>query len=124
MFYGEFTSKDDICRAFAIEDFQGIVVYAVYDLGSYEGSATVIFINQGKFWHVFGSHCSCYGLETQWSPEEMPLEALMKMIREGSGAVMHQHRDTLINMFDIVGGLDIENAKPEVVQVALRLAFI
>jgi hypothetical protein len=36
----------------------------------------VIFEKDGKLWEVNGSHCSCYGLEGQWQPEETTWEAI------------------------------------------------
>src|ERR1700756_4478230 len=52
------------------------VLFASYGGGSYEGDALVIFKHDGKLYEVNGSHCSCYGLEGQWKPEETSVEAL------------------------------------------------
>lgn len=46
------------------------VLYAQYGYGSYDGSARVLFERNGTLFRVDGSHCSCYGLEGQWEPEE------------------------------------------------------
>jgi len=46
------------------------VLYAQYGNGSYDGCCRVLFARDGKLYRVDGSHCSCYGLESQWSPEE------------------------------------------------------
>lgn len=53
-------------------------LFAQYDQEAYEGSAFVLFARKGKLYEVNGSHCSCYGLEGQWSPEETSLDALKK----------------------------------------------
>lgn len=54
------------------------VVHADYTYVDYSGSAYLLYRQDGKFFEVSGSHCSCYGLEeSDWDPEEVPLEALV-----------------------------------------------
>lgn len=80
IYYDSFSCIDDVKREFCIsdEDLQGCeIVYAMYDAPPYEGYAHVIFIKNGQLYEVNGSHCSCYGLEDQWKPEETLLEALI-----------------------------------------------
>lgn len=79
MYLGNITDKEDIAREFQIStsELDGCkIIFAAYTCESYEGSALVIFQKDGKLFEVNGSHCSCYGLEDQWSPEETSLEAL------------------------------------------------
>jgi hypothetical protein len=52
------------------------ILFALYDGGGYDGWAIVIFEQDGKLFEVNGSHCSCYGLEDQWNPEETSWGAL------------------------------------------------
>ena len=52
-------------------------IYALNDGEGYEGWSSVIFIKDGVLYEVNGSHCSCYGLEGQWRPEETSFKALM-----------------------------------------------
>src|ERR1035438_8964611 len=52
------------------------VMFASYGGGSYEGDATLVWNRDGKFYESTGAHCSCYGLEGQFSAEETTLEAL------------------------------------------------
>lgn len=52
------------------------VIIAAYDCPDYEGAAFVLFQRDGKLYEVHGSHCSCYGLEGQWEPEETSVEAI------------------------------------------------
>lgn len=80
-----FASKEDICREFRISDFDGEVVYADYRYENYDGSANVVFINDGKVFYVYGGHCSCYGLEDQWSPEEITFEQVEHISNQGWG---------------------------------------
>lgn len=55
---------------------EGEIILAAYGGGSYEGDAFVLFERDGKLYEVNGSHCSCYGLEDQWTPEETSWAAL------------------------------------------------
>lgn len=52
------------------------IILAAYGGGSYNGDAFVLFERDGKLYEVNGSHCSCYGLEDQWKPEETSWAAL------------------------------------------------
>lgn len=61
-----------------VADLEGaLVLFAEYDQGEYEGDAAVIYHKDGKLFEVYGSHCSCNGLEDQWSPEETTVEAIL-----------------------------------------------
>lgn len=55
------------------------ILIADYTYEDYYGSAWVLFrdTNNGKLYEVHGSHCSCYGLEDQWSPEEANIDAVL-----------------------------------------------
>jgi len=80
VFFGNFDNEEDVFREFAVseEDRKGIkFIYARYDTPSYEGDAFVIFKKNRKLYEVNGSHCSCYGLESCWEPEETSFKALM-----------------------------------------------
>lgn len=59
-------------------DKEKIIIYANYESADYEGWATVYFYDKStqKYYEVYGSHCSCYGLENQWSPEEIVFKEL------------------------------------------------
>jgi len=50
-----------------------IILYASYTYEDYSGSSEVYFYDKrdGLFYEVHGGHCSCYGLEDQWEPEEI-----------------------------------------------------
>lgn len=80
VYFENFTCLEDVVREFCVseENIQGVeIVYAAYDTPGYEGYAHVIFIKDGKLYEVNGSHCSCYGLEDQWKPEETLAIALL-----------------------------------------------
>jgi hypothetical protein len=74
-----FQEKSDIASNFDIQESQldGVeILFAEYHYECYSGSATVIFEKDGKLFEVNGNHCSCYGLEGQWEPEETTWAAL------------------------------------------------
>lgn len=69
--------RESDTKAHELPRFQGIdVLFASYTYESYEGDAFVLFRKDGKLFEVNGGHCSCYGLEGQWEPEETTIEAI------------------------------------------------
>lgn len=46
------------------------IIFAAYSYVNHSGSAFVLFEKDGKLFEVNGGHCSCYGLEGQWEPEQ------------------------------------------------------
>lgn len=60
------------------------ILFASYTYEDYSGDAWVLFEKDGKLFEVNGSHCSCYGLEGQWEPEEANLLELQKRFTKGS----------------------------------------
>jgi hypothetical protein len=59
------------------------VLFASYGYQDYSGDAWVLFEKDGQLYEVNGGHCSCYGLEGQWEPETVTLEALEHRLIEG-----------------------------------------
>jgi hypothetical protein len=77
------------------------ILLASYSYEDYSGSAYVLFRRDGKLFEVFGGHCSCYGLEDQWEPEEVPLVILLKRIEDDSsyfGEFSAEMRELLIKL--------------------------
>jgi hypothetical protein len=67
-----------------LKEWQGInILFASYGYGSYEGEAFVLLEKEGKLFEVNAGHCSCYGLEGQFKPEETTLEALKYRLING-----------------------------------------
>ena len=56
------------------------VLFAAYDIDGYEGTATVLYKKGRKYYWVEGSHCSCYGLEDQWNPQEYTKKEFLEII--------------------------------------------
>jgi hypothetical protein len=59
------------------------ILFASYGGRACEGDATVIFERGGKLFEVHGTHCSCFGLEDGWQPEETSWAALAMRKRTG-----------------------------------------
>lgn len=81
------TSLQQLMDDFAIkeEDLEGVnILVASYTYECYSGSAFVIFEKDGKLYEVNGGHCSCYGLEHQWQPEETSVDELIHRLTEGT----------------------------------------
>lgn len=85
MYLGNFSNRDDVAREFQVQDLAGIkILLAWYGYVDYDGLAFVLFERDGRLYEVNGGHCSCYGLEAQWDPEETTVEALRHRVKSGS----------------------------------------
>lgn len=77
------TQKDGLIEDFRIkpEVLDGVdILVASYTYEDYTGDAYVLFRQGGKLFEVHGGHCSCYGLEDQWEPEEADRDAILHRI--------------------------------------------
>jgi hypothetical protein len=59
------------------------VIVAAYLEEEGMGDAYVLFRRDGKLWEVHGCHCSCFGLEGQWEPEEADRDVIMHRLKGG-----------------------------------------
>lgn len=87
IFLGNWDDEQDIINDFELEQNElngAFVLLAEYTTGGYEGSAFVLFERNGQLYEVNGSHCSCMGLEGQWSPEETSADVLVHRIKAGN----------------------------------------
>lgn len=65
-------------------DIEGVeIILASYSYQDYSGDAFVLFLKNGKYYEVNGGHCSCYGLEGQWEPEEASINELLHRVERG-----------------------------------------
>jgi len=101
-YLGIFGDKQDIAKEFSIgvKELDGCdILLAYYSYEDYSGEAFVLFEKDGIMYEVNGSHCSCYGLETQWKPEETCHEALMFRMEKGElgvyGSYSNKFREEL-----------------------------
>ena len=58
------------------DDMEILIAYESVGSWGCDSSNWFLFRSQGKLWENHGSHCSCYGFENQWGPEETSLEYL------------------------------------------------
>lgn len=83
LYLNDFSSVHDVVSNYEIsyEELNGVnIILADYAQEGYEGSSFVLFEQAGKLYEVNGSHCSCFGLEGQWEPQEVLLEELIKRV--------------------------------------------
>jgi hypothetical protein len=67
-----------------IDEWQPInILFASYETANYSGDAWVLFERGGELWEVSAGHCSCYGVEGQWSPEKVVLPELKNRLLNG-----------------------------------------
>lgn len=86
MFLNNWSNLAEMAEDFNLEEeaLKGVtVLLASYGTPAYEGNAFVLFGRSGKLYEVNGSHCSCYGLEGQWEPEETSAVVLQHRLDEG-----------------------------------------
>jgi hypothetical protein len=90
--FGEFENWDEVVEEFDLEPSTAPEpddYFAAYGTPMYEGSALVLIRKPNGMIDVAeGLHCSCYGLEGQFDPDEMPVAAVAAMIEaidEGYG---------------------------------------
>lgn len=80
MYLNGFDDVEDIVSNFKGTSAQDLanatVLFASYSYENYSGKAFVLYVKDNKMYEVYGSHCSCNGLEEQWSPEETDKDAL------------------------------------------------
>jgi len=83
----EFSGPEDIAGQYRIpiEELSDCnIILAWYGYGDYCGSSLVVFEKNGELYEVNACHCSSYGLEGQWTPEETSWNALATRDLSGS----------------------------------------
>lgn len=104
MYFDQWSSRAEMVKDFlgydVVEGAEGTpkfptseeILFAQYGSGGYDGSCLVLFEQDGKVFSVEGGHCSCYGLEDQWSPVETSWKALQMCNRDfDSGGKLSQY---------------------------------
>lgn len=110
IYNGNFNNKKDVESNFSVDLQDSTIVYAEYVTGSYEGSAWVIFSRNGKLYEVHGSHCSCNGLEGQWSEEETSPEIILERIkRNGHSDFDTKSISNVLSQYKNDFSFDLEN---------------
>jgi hypothetical protein len=59
------------------------VLFASYGTDNYSGDAWTLLVKDGELYETRGGHCSCYGLEGQFSPEKVVLKELENRVVNG-----------------------------------------
>lgn len=93
LYSGTWSSREEVESDFRITlpPHHEILVahYSGYgtDESDYEMWARVLFVDRSvtpnQLYEVHGSHCSCYGLEDQWSPEPVTIQDVLSDLRMG-----------------------------------------
>lgn len=60
------------------------ILFASYSSANYTGDAFVLYERDGALYEVNGGHCSCYGLEGQWNPEEVSFPEIEHRLLKGT----------------------------------------
>jgi len=90
VYFGEWEGlegKAQMEKDFAIEPLpeETEIMFALYhDPYGYSGEAFVIGREKGVLFFIEGAHCSCYGLEGQWSPDPTTAATLRHMNAQGT----------------------------------------
>lgn len=70
--------KKDYSAFGNIDDIE--IIIAFYEYENYSGEAYVLFKQDGQLYEVFSGHCSCYGLEGTWDPEEVTIPYMRRRL--------------------------------------------
>lgn len=86
VYFGSFVDAANVESEFEEPNaLQGAeVLFAIYATAPYEGDAFVLFRRDGVLYEVNASHCSCYGLEGQWEPEQASAKELHHRLTAGT----------------------------------------
>jgi hypothetical protein len=85
IYLNDWSDKEDVAGDFKNDDIKNLnILFADRQYQDYDGEALVLFEKDGKLFEVYGCHCSCYGLEGQFEPEEVCLEALEHSLKKGN----------------------------------------
>lgn len=106
IFVEDFDSLESVRNNFCIDDklIESIkIIYASYYIQQYEGYAYVLFVYENKLYEVYGSHCSCYGLEGQFDfNEPVTLEELKLTLENESYHGYFNDRDVLMKILGLI----------------------
>lgn len=98
---------------YALKKWEPIhILFASYEDENYSGDAFVLFEENGELFEVNGSHCSCYGLEGQWTPEEVTLTVLEQRLLKGTfGEDDYSGNNFKMELCEFLGVEYIENRR-------------
>ncbi len=108
VYFDIFSNWGDVQREFEMHEPEPEVLFAAYEYENYSGDSLVIFRREGQILTVHGSHCSCYGLEGQWFPEESSPEFVRRIVESANGDwawdydLKVRHKDALRKVCDLL----------------------
>ena len=106
----DFDSIDSVFNAFGVSDAQRTnieILFASYTYEDYDGDAYVLCIDNGKLSEVYGSHCSCYGLEENgWESEEVTIEFIKQKYNKGSFGNIHKYGQQFVDIMANINELE------------------
>lgn len=122
MYLNDWNEKRDMVRDFsglyrdedidkAMAGFEHVdVLLASYSYENYSGDAFVLFrdTRDGQLYEVHGGHCSCYGLEDQWSPELCDLQSLKHRLEEGNLGCSYSGNEFSSELAQVLSHLETE----------------
>lgn len=76
--YGEPTEQDAEFLASELKDAKILVAYESVGSWGCDSSSFFLIEKGGVLFENHGGHCSCYGFEGQWAPDETTKESLQK----------------------------------------------
>lgn len=122
--YMGFDGLDDLIHQFEIKnplDERLEILIAAYDQSNWTGTAVVIYRIGKEYYLVEGSHCSCYGLEHQWVPQEITLEYIQHRTKEGGWSLEYMEEEFIENLKSI-GLLDKPklDPSPRIIKQAIK----
>ncbi len=90
------SNQDEIFDRFVVgKDERNVsILFATYNYENWLGDAFLIVEKDGKLFEVHAEHCSCYGLEGQFTLEETNIKAIEHYINNGN--LFTGYKDELI----------------------------
>lgn len=91
--YGIPTEEDAAALRAELANHEILIAYE--SVGSWGCDSSSFFLTRkdGKLYENHGGHCSCYGFEGQWSPEETTKETLTRQTMGFAGGGYDDNRD-------------------------------
>lgn len=79
-------------------------IWGNYNLSEpYEGYAFVLFKGtDGKYYEVYASHCSCFGLEGQWDPDEVDLAHLEREVATQTSLLYYETEEYKADLLALI----------------------
>ncbi|MHC4278168.1 MAG: hypothetical protein ACYSTI_12735 [Planctomycetota bacterium] len=111
MRYVGFSGRDEVADSFNQVLTDEVILFACYEIDGYEGSAFVLFFQNGKLWETTGYHCSCNGLEDCWRPEEVNVDELVQRVNNDppwGRDISANDKEYLLMMLQLVRDTSVE----------------